>query len=276
MNTASRAARVNSRKSAAPNPIGLCRGKNDRKTSKMNTGNVIVPESPIRSYAIDDQRRMTRARNYFAWQARLVKPHVGPRVVEAGCGIGNFTGLLLDRELVVAADEDAQCVELVRARYPEPANLRTVVCDVTSPRFRELASFRPDSCVCLNVLEHIRDDRAALENMAHVVAPGGTIVLIVPAFQALYGPIDRKLGHLRRYRKGNLLRLAHDCGLSVKELRYFNLAGFFGWWMNAHLLRRDAQSEMQIAIFDACLAPVMSRVEAAIAPPFGQSLFAVL
>jgi hypothetical protein len=42
------------------------------------------------------------------------------------------------------------------------------------------------------------------------------------------------------------------------------------------MLRREVQSEGQIALFDRWIVPVQSRLEAAVRPPFGQSLFAVL
>ena len=42
---------------------------------------------------------MTRAVNYFAWQAKLAMAPLGSRVVEVGCGIGNFTRMIADREL---------------------------------------------------------------------------------------------------------------------------------------------------------------------------------
>jgi hypothetical protein len=65
-------------------------------------------------------------------------------------------------------------------------------------------------------------------------------------------------------------------GLRVKKLRYMNVAGFFGWWLNARVFRREEQSEAQIGFFDRMVVPVASRLEALIAPPFGQSIFAVL
>ncbi len=55
-----------------------------------------------------------------------------------------------------------------------------------------------------------------------------------------------------------------------------NSVGFFGWWFNAHAARKTAQSELQIAVFDALIVPVLSRVEGWIEPPLGQSIFAVL
>lgn len=229
--------------------------------------------SEIAAYVLEDQARMSRARNYFAWQARLVKPRLGRRVVEAGCGVGNFTAELLDRELVVAVDVDDKCLQTLRARFP---GLATFSCDASSPEFRGLARFRPDSCVFLNVLEHIEDDAQALENAAEIVGPGGSVVLLVPAFPALYGPIDRNLGHHRRYRREDVEKLARAAGLRIEDLRYFNFAGFFGWWLNARLFRRETQSAAQIRFFDGFVAPLMRRIEAVVRPPFGQSIFCVL
>jgi hypothetical protein len=72
------------------------------------------------------------------------------------------------------------------------------------------------------------------------------------------------------------VRLASDADLKTKKLRYMNVAGFFGWWINSHIFRREEQSERQIEFFDSLVVPVASRVEALVAPPFGQSIFAVL
>src|SRR5689334_5081293 len=102
------------------------------------------------TYALEDQERMTRAKNYFAWQGRLVTPELGHRVLEVGCGIGNFTGTLLDRDLVIALDIDANCTDRLKERYPNRRNLHVVTCDAGNYAFSELKSFRPDSCVCLN------------------------------------------------------------------------------------------------------------------------------
>ena len=165
------------------------------------------------AYTLEDQERMSRAENYFAWQSRLVARELGRRVVEVGCGLGNFTGMLL---------------------------------------------------------------RQALHGMASILGPGGVIVLLVPAFPALYGPIDSNLGHCRRYNCGSIARLADATGLRIRKIHYVNAAGFFGWWVNAHILRRRAQSERQIEIFDRYLVPLLSRLEGLVSPPFGQSLFVVL
>jgi hypothetical protein len=112
--------------------------------------------------------------------------------------------------------------------------------------------------------------------MSAVLPSGGTAVLIVPAFNALYGPIDERLGHYRRYSKRSFVQVARKAGFEPRILRYINSIGFFGWWFNAKVLKRTEQSAAQIRIFDAMVVPLLSRVERRLEPPVGQSIFAVL
>ncbi|HXW54524.1 MAG TPA: class I SAM-dependent methyltransferase [Candidatus Cybelea sp.] len=219
---------------------------------------------------------MSRARNYFAWQGRMVTPELGQRVIEVGCGIGNFTEMLLDRAAVCAVDVDPRSVEQLLARYAGRRNLSAVACDVQSEQFSQLSRFGADSCVCLNVLEHTANDLGALGRMASILRPNGVIVLLVPAFPSLYGPIDRNLRHHRRYTRASLVHLAAAAGLRTRKLCYLNVAGFFGWWTNAHLFRGEVQSAAQIEFFDRYVVPPCSWIEDRLPPPFGQSLLMVL
>ena len=229
------------------------------------------------TYTLSDQQRMSQAKNYFAWQARLVTREIGRRVMEVGCGVGNFTGALLDRDAILALDKEPGCIEELQKRYANHPNLRALICDIDTlnEHRSDLASFGADSCVCLNVLEHIEDDAGTLRAMSSLLIPGGVIVLLVPAFPALYGPIDRNLGHYRRYTLDSLTRLAAETRLRVRKAHYMNCAGFFGWWLNSRILKRETQSEKQIAAFER-LVPALSWLEGIARPPFGQSLFAVL
>jgi hypothetical protein len=111
----------------------------------------------------------------------------------------------------------------------------------------------------------------------HALLPeGGKAVLILPAFESLFGPIDRNLGHYRRYSKRRWLALAESVGFRPVVCRYMNSVGFLGWWANARFFRRAQQSGAQIAVFDSLLLPLLSRIEDIVEPPVGQSLFTVL
>ena len=227
-------------------------------------------------YTLLDQQLMQKATRYFAWQAELAKAQLGRRVIEVGCGTGNFTRHLVDRELVVGLDVVDGCVEQSRARFAEHGHMQFRCLDVQDREFLELKSLQADSVVCLNVLEHVRDHRLALEHMHEVLAPGGRAVFLLPAFASLYGPIDEKLGHFRRYSKPSWRELAEATGFRVTQSRYFNSVGFFGWWANARIFKKTEQSEDQIALFDRAFVPVLKRVESWVEPPIGQSIFTVI
>ena len=219
---------------------------------------------------------MQLAPRYFQWQAELAEAALGERVLEIGCGVGNFTQHLLEKALVVAIDIEGPCIDRMAETFPNLPNLVIQKLDVLDPDFTALRRYDIDSIVCLNVLEHVRDDALALRHMHAVLPSGGRVVLIVPAFEALYGPIDQRLGHFRRYSKRSVRALASSTGYSAVSLRYMNVIGLFGWYINAHLLRYTEQSSSQIRVFDRYCVPVMRHIESWLAPPFGQSLFVVL
>src|SRR5207244_1355179 len=91
--------------------------------------------------------------------------------------------------------------------------------------------------------------------------PDGKVILIVPAFESLYGPIDSNLGHFRRYSRKELSNRAASLGFDVAISHYMNFVGLFGWWFNAKILRKTEQSEQQIRFFDSWIVPIMSRAE---------------
>lgn len=234
------------------------------------------PVSTTSDYTIRDQERMKHAVQYFEWQRRLTEPQLGRRVLEIGCGMGNFTARMVDRDCVIGLDVEQECIDAHRKRFADQPHIESFVMDVLDPSFLDLRRYKPDSVVCLNVLEHISDDLKTLQHIHGVLPKGGKAVLMVPAFEALYGPIDKMLGHYRRYSKKSMDDVAKKAGFAASHCRYMNSIGWVGWFMNARILKRTEQSESQIAFFDSKVVPVLSRLEEKIEPPFGQSIFAVL
>jgi SAM-dependent methyltransferase len=231
---------------------------------------------PDADYTVRDQQRMEAASRYFLWQYELARRQIGRRVLEVGCGVGNFTKVLEGRDLMFGVDVEPECVRERERRFAGNSNVVSRCLDVLDPAFPALAGHNFDSVVCLNVLEHVEDDARALAHMRAVLQPGGRVVLIIPAFESLYGPIDAKLGHFRRYSKKQVIELARATGFDVAVTHYMNFVGFFGWWFNARILRKTEQSASQIRFFDSWIVPVQASAERLIHPPCGQSIFAVL
>ena len=227
-------------------------------------------------YTIADQKQMQAARNYFRWQSRMAEAGLGERVLEVGCGMGNFSDHLRDREQVIGIDVDENCVARWKERFANRSHYIGFLLNAESPEFRDLKRYAIDSIVCLNVLEHIENHELVLRQMWELLPPGGRVVLMVPAFESLYGEIDAKLGHYRRYTRTSLAAVAESAGFGIRRLKYMNFIGFFGWWANAKIFKRSENSARQIAFFDSYVVPLQSRLEQWISPPVGQSLIATL
>lgn len=203
-----------------------------------------------------------------------LRPHIGQRVLEIGCGHGNLTTHLLDRELVVATDVDAESVSTVQRRFGASANLVTAWCDIASPAARELGRYHCDTVLCLNALEHIADDGAALANMAAILAPAGRVIIIVPAFQFLYGSMDSSIGHYRRYTTNDLRKKLQAAGLTVRQQHYFNMLGVIGWFVNGRILRQTVPPSSQLRLYNAVF-PVAAKVESLLPHFFGLSVISI-
>jgi glycosyltransferase involved in cell wall biosynthesis len=218
-------------------------------------------------------RRVDVLRRYNGFLWDLMRPFVGRRVLEVGAGTGLLTRFLSTRERVLATELDPEYVDLLRRTFADSPNVEIQPLDLARLAEDHLPRHHFDTVVCSNVLEHIEDDRAALDAMREVLGPGGRVVLIVPAIQALYGSIDRAIHHYRRYSRAELVHKLEGAGLTVEHLSYFNMLGVPGWFLNARVLKRTAVPGIQARLND-WLVPWL-RLERRFGPPVGMSLLAV-
>ncbi len=228
------------------------------------------------AYAASDLETMQEARRYAAHLFSLFRPHIGSRVLEVGSGIGTMSRPLADlAQLVVGIEPNMNCavrVQQVMRNHPR-FTLRTCHLEECDPA--ELASFNFDTVLCVNVLEHIEDDVAALRTFRDAVVPGGRVLIFVPAVQAAYGPLDAELGHHRRYSAASLGKAFGAAGLDLRLLRYTNPIGLLGWMFNAHVTKSRAHSLTQVRLFETLVAPWALPLERVLRPPVGLSLVAV-
>jgi SAM-dependent methyltransferase len=230
----------------------------------------------IDPFFAEDLRQMERAANYRRWQFDMVAPFLGDNVLEVGGGIGNFTPQLAGAaKKVVSLEPNEYCFGQLQEKIAGLANVTPLRATVESLDTVLPAGEKFDAIVLMNVLEHIQDDRAVLTALKRRLAPGGRLVVLVPAGPWAFGHMDERLGHYRRYAKGYARQLFSAVGLNITAMRYYNFIGIWGWWWNAKFARRENQSDAQIRFFDKFLVPVLSRLEKFIAPPVGQSILIV-
>lgn len=224
-------------------------------------------------YAADDLETMQGARRYATHLFGLFKPYVGRRVLEVGSGIGTMSERLVEiADRVVGIEPNPVCISQVkeRMRGQERFALRECLIEDCDPA--ELGSLQFDTVFCVNVLEHIEDDVAALRTFDRTVVPGGHILVWVPAIPSAYGPLDAELGHHRRYTRATLVNAFTQAGLDVVSVRYSNPIGLLGWYYNAHVGKSRTHSPAQVKLFETLVAPWALPLERLFPPPIGLSL----
>ena len=247
------------------------------------TDGVVALWTILRYAFVDDQEnadpgyktllRLSRAERYNRWMLEQLSPWLGQRVLEIGSGIGNFTRYLVGRELVLATDLNPRYLRILANTFDRHTRVEVTPLDLTAFDPAPLAAKGIDTIVCLNVLEHVEDDREALRRLHAALVPGGRLLLLVPAHERLYGAIDRAIDHHRRYDRAGLLSRLTEAGFHVEHSVFFNRIGALGWYLNSVLLRRTRVPAVQLHLQNL-MVPLL-RAEAALPLPFGLSLIAV-
>jgi 2-polyprenyl-3-methyl-5-hydroxy-6-metoxy-1,4-benzoquinol methylase len=228
-------------------------------------------------FASDDLETMSEAHRYQAHVLGLFRPYIGRRVLEVGTGIGTMSRSLLEiADHVVGIEPNQACATRAEAALGNHPRFELRVCHLEECDRASLVAERFDTVVCVNVLEHIEDDVAALRLFAEIVEPsGGNVLVFVPAVQAAYGPLDAELGHHRRYLKGSLEKAFAAAGLDLVLLKYTNPIGLLGWMYNSWIKKSTSHSSQQIRLFELLVAPWALPLERVLPLPIGLSLVAV-
>ncbi len=208
------------------------------------------------------------------WLFEEIETFLGQRILEIGCGLGNFARHLSRRELYVGTDTSDESIHLVQNRFATTPNMSFEVSDVTDHEFLQFASINFDTVFSLNAFEHIEDHGAAFKNVRQVLQPGGRFILVVPAHSWLYGSIDKAIGHYRRYDKASMRKLFSAYGFECLSLKYLNALGALGWFLNGRVLREKTPPSNQLQLFNK-LVPYLKAVERVAPVPFGISVLAV-
>jgi SAM-dependent methyltransferase len=137
------------------------------------------------------------------------------RILDAGCGSGRNMVELVRRGSVTGIELSPPSVEIARERGCG----EVVEGSVLEMPFAD-DSF--DLAVSLDVIEHLQDDVAALRELRRTVAPGGALLVTVPAYQWLWSGHDVVNHHHRRYTRGSLQRVAEEAGWKQARTTYFN------------------------------------------------------
>lgn len=180
---------------------------------------------------------MDAAERYNAHILGLALAHAGGArtVLDFGAGTGRLAAGLAERGLdVTGVEPDPGLRAQLAARGIESA-----------PSIEALGDRRFDYAVSSNVLEHVPDDAAALRALRERLHPGGRLLVYVPALRWLWTANDDRVGHLRRYHRSGLVRLAREAGFAVDDARYVDCVGCLATF--AYRLVGSREGELSVA-----------------------------
>ncbi|MBS3970719.1 MAG: class I SAM-dependent methyltransferase [Clostridia bacterium] len=180
--------------------------------------------------------------NYNKWIYDNIKPFLGKRILDIGSGTGTFIKYFIDNSnLVIGTDIFEKQIKIMKALFSNKPNV--IIEYYSIEETQTINNYQDkdiDTITCINVLEHIKNDRLALENMKSIVKGRGRIIILVPAFDWLFGTMDEAAGHYRRYNKNQLKELAKDLDLSVVNNTYMNILGIIPWYIKGKVIKIDS------------------------------------
>lgn len=217
---------------------------------------------------------LEEAENYNKWIAESILFYVSSPLLEIGSGTGNITAYFLNKKPLYVTDQDSDLLLHLKKRFSKEKNLFINKFDITQKCPSNL-KLKFSSVFGVNVLEHIKDDVAALRNIRESLVKKGKIVLLVPAKRFAYTRLDKNLGHFRRYEKEELINKLETAGFRVNKIYYFNIVGLLSWIIRDKIEREKISlSPKQIAIFDS-IVPFLKKIESRINIPIGISFIVI-
>jgi SAM-dependent methyltransferase len=166
--------------------------------------------------AVEDRHWWFTARRSIILHLVSQLAPTGASVLDIGCGTGFMLEALASRFDVSGLEPDLA----VRARV-RPA-VRDRVHPGDTRNHSALGNRTFDVVLLLDVLEHVEDDRAELASAAATLAPGGKLVMTVPANPCLWSDHDERNSHYRRYTEDSLRTLLTSAGLVPTLLTHIN------------------------------------------------------
>lgn len=219
------------------------------------------------------------AKYFNDWTFETIQPWCSGKILEIGSGIGNISKRLVEKNYdITLSDIRSIYREYLAQEFPHISEQKKILSlDLIHPNFENvyassLQSF--DTVFALNVVEHIENDSQAIANCSKLLKPGGTLIILVPAFQFLYNGFDKDLLHYKRYRRKDLEKLFNKNAVVPIRSFYFNAGGIPGWYISGNVQKNRIIPPSQMKIFDR-LVPLFKLLDKLLMNKIGLSVICV-
>jgi SAM-dependent methyltransferase len=154
------------------------------------------------------------------------------------------------RMLYVAAENDPLHLHALRNRFLRTPNVAVQRIDMEAPEDLRGLENCFDTVLCLDLLEDVENPDQVLESLAGTLKPGGRMVVVTPNLPGLFGTLDQRLGHKRRYTAASLRALLEAHGLAVGRTESFNKVSLIAWAAYSRMIGAGNISKLVLKLFD--------------------------
>lgn len=220
---------------------------------------------------------ISSSNRYNSWLYNSFKDHLLGNVLDIGSGLGDIAEFYSNSNIkkVILSDYSKDMISNLNQKFRDRNNFSTLHMDILNDNCANIIPPNSiDTITCINVLEHLKDDLKALNNMNKFIKKDGKLLLLVPAFQWLYGTLDSLVDHHRRYSKKSLCSVLNQAKFKIEKFKFINFFGIVTWFISGKILKHKKFNE------DACkkldkLVPFLEKFETFLKPPIGQSIVVV-
>lgn len=225
-------------------------------------------------YAGSELTLFASATNWKRYFASKLKTYVTGRVLDVGCGMGVNAQYLAGPKVSIYTflEPDPDLLAKVPEHITSPLSYKTERVHGTT---KDLIGRQFDTIMYLDVIEHIAESSAELERASTLLAPGGHLLILVPAYNFLFSDFDREIGHFRRYDK-KILEKELPPSLEPLFMFYLDSLGLLLSLGNKLVLNQSSPAQAQIAFWDRFVIPASMLTDRLILRSMGRSLVAVL
>ena len=227
------------------------------------------------SYPGQELAFFEKAINWKSYFTSFIRPYLGKKVLEVGSGIGATTSLLNDgtaKEWSLL-EPDELMISILREKIKtNPQFSNCTIINKTAADLETTQKF--DTVIYIDVLEHIEDDKKEMEIACQLLLPGGHLIVLSPAYNLLFSPFDKAIGHYRRY-TSSTLKSTIPTGMELVKLHYLDSIGFFASFANKLFLKQSYPSEKQIHMWDNYMIPVSRGTDKIFFHSFGKSILGI-
>jgi SAM-dependent methyltransferase len=216
-----------------------------------------------------------KAVNWKTYFSSLIKPFIGTDVLEVGSGIGATTRLLNEGSSLkwTLLEPDAEMNKiLLRKKETQSQFFNCIIKNETIFALNPTEKF--DTIIYIDVLEHIEDDKKEMRRAFEHLQSNGHLIILSPAYNFLFSPFDKAIGHYRRYTLPTL-KDALPSELKPIKLKYLDSVGFFASLANKLFLKQSYPSEKQIQTWDRLMIPVSKWIDKIFFHSFGKSILGI-